>query len=252
VKKLRIIAGLVLALFIGGGAGAAGNRTRVSLGADYDLDSGTYVYPITTGESDMVLSGPRQRRVPVQTVGSSTTVAAATATTAPFQGIVVGDEVYFNVQGVAGAGLGGTQTSRVITAKASDDSVTVDTAIDLSTAQNFSWRRFAAAGTAADGWVPMAGFDAATFIWQMKQSDGASIDVKVECRMFSSPATDVVQIVTTNVTAYGCPGTGCQKQDLNPSFFDQCRLGFKINTDTSDAGAAVEKISAQFVGVAEP
>lgn len=240
-KLLGVLFALLLALPSWGDK----SRVRVSLGSDYDLDSGSYIYISTSGEQGKVLAEARRVPIKVKTVGSSTTVAAATASTNPFLGVVVGDELYFNMAGL--------EVSRYITAKASDDSVTVDTAIDLTTddttGETFSWRKFAAGSAATDGWVPMAGFDTATFLVQLKQSDGGSIDVRIECENTMGPATSqVLPFAVENHTAYGCPAECDSYTIAAASQYDRCRLGMKINTDSSDAGANIEKISAQFVG----
>lgn len=253
-KVFALLLGLLGAAFALG-QGVDDARVKVPLCGDYDLDSASYIYVATTGESDLVLSGPRKRAVLIQTSGSSASVTATTATTAPFQGIATGatggggDFLFFNI--------GGLTTQRVITARADADNVTVDTAIDLSTATRFSWRRLTSGTAATDGWVPMTGFNTASFAWQIKQSDGGSIDVKVECEPISSAegtSSSQQQVYTKNVVApYGCPsaaGSGaCDTLIIGaPGMFDRCRLGFKINTDSSDAGANLEKISASFTG----
>jgi hypothetical protein len=255
-KKLATLLLGLMGAVLAFGQGTDDQRIKVPLCGDYDLDSASYIFVATTGQGDLVLSGPRTRAVKITTVGSSTTVSAATATQAPFQGIIAGatggggDFLYWNIAGLT--------TARVITAKADNDNVTVDTAIDLSAnAQTFSWRRLTSGTTTADGWVPLAGFNTAAFAWLIKQSDATSIDVKVECEPLSStegPTGSQTQVYTKNVVApYGCPsaaGSGaCDSLIIgSPGMFDRCRLGFKINTDGSDAGANLEKITATFTG----
>lgn len=248
---LAVLASAAPALAQSGGA-----RVRVSLASDYDLDSATYVYPVTTGMAG-VLSGPRRRvGINVQTSGSSTTISATTAGTKPFLGMVAGDELYFNFSGRNPlAGGGASEYGYVIVTRTDDDNVVVNEAVDITTAQGFSWRQFSVLGTAAAGWVPVAGFDVASFAWQIKQSDATSIDVIVECQDTATSASYSWAVQVKNYTVYTCavPTTGgCDTWTASPATYDRCRLGFKINTDTSDAGANLEKISAQFVGKTLP
>lgn len=251
-----------------------GGRFTVPLAADYDLDSTSYIFLRTVGESGLPFGRAITRGVKVKTVGASTSIAAVTASSAPFAINSApptgggGDILLFDLKGqpdaATPANIQGTTriVSRAILTKPDNDNVTVDTAINLSNEATFFTRLFQSGTTTSDGWIEVADLSASTFAWQIKQSDGASVDVTVECEPFSStdnPAASRIQVFTKNVTVYGCPSiaadTACGSFTLQPSSitaplgFDRCRLGFKITTDTSDVGAALEKISAQFIGL---
>lgn len=271
-KRILAVFAVLIALCwlpkVARGVESPAGRIIVPLAADYDLDSvGTYIYLRTVGESGNPLGNPLTRNVRVKTTGSQSTVVASTASTAPFALNSApptgggGDILYFDLKGqpdaAAPANIQGTKlVSRTLLTRPDTDTVTIDTAIDLTNGTTFFTRLFKTGTTATDGWIPVAGFATAEFSWQMKQSDASSIDVKVECESFN--ATDNTystqnQIYTKNVTVYGCPsGTGvgaCDTFIFQGNLFDRCRLGFKAGSDASDAGANLEKISAQFAGM---
>lgn len=232
-------------------------RRGVALAADFNLNNaGSFVYPSYTGRLDQLLGPARGEEVRgkrLKTVGSSTTVSAFTAGTAPFALLAVGDILVFSTSGVTPAGTVdatiGLQTFRQITAKADSDNVTVDAAIDLSTGTGFGFAWYkAASGTAAtDGWVPVTGYDEVHFCWQITQSDGASIDVKVEGEDVTARSSPVPMFAKNYTATYGCAAATptCDCFTIIPNGYDRIRLGFRINTDASDAGANIEKISAQ-------
>lgn len=126
----------------------------VTLYYQYDLDSTT------------AISGSYSPKSPIQTrittSGSSTTVTALTATTAPFNLIAVNDLIIVNLQGSTVGSS--TVTTRRVTAKASADSITVDTAINIpATGRTFEYQKFTAATGATSGWVPLEGSN----LWQV-------------------------------------------------------------------------------------
>lgn len=251
----------ILALLaVAGAAAPPVGRIVIPLAADYDLDNaGSYVYIRTVGEAMNPLGQAKARPVSVKTSGASTSITASSAGTNPFLFNPApptgggGDILFFKFVAQPGTGANTNERteSRVILTRADADNVTVDTNIDITGGTTFSYRSLQAGTGATDGWIPVNGFSLVTFAWQIKQSDGTSIDVKVECEDFTSefnPHSSQNQAFTKNYTAYGCPANACESFTLYPVNKDRCRLAFKINTDTSDAGGNLEKISAQFVG----
>lgn len=231
---------LLLALLAAAGAHAQDDtRVRVSLASDYDLDSASYIYLTTKGQLGKVLNGPVQRSAKACSSGSSTTVTACTANDQPFLALAVGDEVYFVISGVV--------EGRRIDTWTDADNIVVDSNIDLTDGYSTNFRKAAAGTGATDGWIPTAGFSEIAFEWQIEQSDGGSVDVRVEGQNLT-PSSSTEQLFTKNYTAYGCPASSCDAFRLSGPLPDQVRIGFKINTDSSDAGGALEKISVQFIG----
>lgn len=210
----------------------------------YDLDSTTYIYPVL---SQGIFPGPGR----AVTVGSSTTVTASTnpASAAPFQPIGVGSVLYFGDP---------ASSIRTVTAKASDTSITVDTAIDLSTnstaGYGFAYQTLTTGATATDGWFRLGSPNISSAIQiqidQLNVTGG--IDVRVECRLAGG---DPVSAFYRNVTTAGIGGgtgtsdTGRIVYEILPHF-RECRLGLKIGgaDDGNDLTTNAESISAWVTG----
>lgn len=234
------------------------NVQRVYLLFQYDLDSTTAVSGSYVGPSSILTK--------ISTSGSSTTVAAVTSTSAPFNLVSVGDLIQFNLTSPGAAGSA-VVTTRRVTAKASADSITVDTAVNIPTAGvTFSYYKFTAGAGA--GWVALGenatGFEIYTQLDQLNVGAN-SIGFKIEGRY-----TDAANVVTafniwpgTNSSTAKCEsGTFssgfCNYTAVNtvPPFASmglthpsQVRLVTKINTadDGGDTGADAESITAILV-----
>lgn len=188
---------------------------------NYDLTSTSYIYCTYTGKNGDPWgdAGGIPSPANVKTTGSSTTVDALTASTNPFAQVAVGDLLIFR--------YGGTNYQRRVTARASADQLTVDTAIDLGTAGvPFEFYRAACGTTASDGWLDVNLFYNLTFVRTITTINATSIDSQVECRQNLNPTAAVI-IDTKNATA-----TGAYAVTLYAGAWDACRLGMKINTDT--------------------
>lgn len=133
MKKL-LIGALALALATTGGAQGELHSQRI-LFALYDLDSTS---DISCSFADEVTTGGR-----ATTSGSSTTTTSVNSS-AVFGSIAVGDVIW--------ATVGGVRTGRVVTARASADSATVDTAWTLPAA-GVTLRYQKATCGASSGWV---------------------------------------------------------------------------------------------------
>lgn len=227
-------------------APAAETIISVPLVAGYDLDSTTLIYCTSVGEGGLVLAAPRLAKHKVKTSGSSTTVTSNTASAGAFEFVAVGDLLWFprteSVPVAAGAAVGAW---RYVTARASADSITVDTAIDLSAGYGFGWRTPTCGTAATSGQVPVSGFDAINFVGQIDQiSVTGGITYQVECRAEGPAATWVTIIGPTNKTAVWAGGNVAYEP------WAWCRIGWKIGTadDGTDTGADAEKIAAYFTG----
>lgn len=140
----------------------------------WDLDSASDIACTST---------PVNPTARIKTTGSTTTTDALTATRLPFILASVGDILYANVVGTSSL-TPGPKTGRVITAKASGDQVTVDTAWNLgTTGQGFElWKIVCAANTNSTNWTNVKGNDmtqAYMSIDQMVVTSGG-IAVKLE------------------------------------------------------------------------
>jgi hypothetical protein len=207
---------------------------------NWDLDATTYTYPLTSP----AIMGPGQRAV---TSGASTTVTNCALCTAPFAGVAVGDVIIFFVND--------TQVYRYVTAKASDISITVDTAIDLSTngtvGYSFVYRTVTIGTGATNGWFQVGGGGISSAVtYQIDQLNATGgVDVRIECRMSSSASglSAPISVFERNVTTAGigtAASTGRTTVEILPHFTD-CRVGMKFGSadDGTDTGAAAEVIN---------
>lgn len=229
---------------------------KATLFYQFDVDSGTVTYPLLNGTNNSPFGGDIPGGAPISTVASNTTVTATTALTVPFASLAVGDVLIVRI------GPDAAPSIRIITAKASGDSVTVNTAIDLSAAAagySFTWRQSVGGTAATSGWFDVSNVADATITVQYDQGDLDSLGVRWECRQTS---------LDTQPT-YVHPGAGgsCGPGSSSGGFctfptagagitlavviagkWDSCRVGVRFTTnDTSDAGAAVEKVTATII-----
>ena len=201
------------------------SRTDRNIVAKYQLDSASYIYCMTGPTNP----GPGR----VKTSGSSATVTAVAGLDDPFTNVAVGDELIF------GSGIG---TERVVTARASATSITVDSAVNLDTASGFEFTyAHPACGTGvADGWfIPGPGKHTITIVYRQGDLTGG-LDFDLETRARSTIGS-AVQILTGNIPATTAlvNGTTFVLGETTNSF----RVGLRYNTaDASDAGANAEQI----------
>lgn len=150
----------------------------------------------------------------IKTTGSSTTVDEAVASTDPFAQISVGDMIVVQI--------GSTVYRRAVTAKASAAQITVDTAITL-TGNAWSWYKQVCGTGAEDGWFDASAAYQINVITDVATINATSIDVSVECRANGSVATVGTRAITT---------TGVYSDILLAVVWDDCRVGYKLTTDT--------------------
>jgi hypothetical protein len=202
----------------------------------------------------------------VATSGSSTTVSAVVAGSGPFAPVVApgaGSQDW--VAFVAPAQPVATEAFRIVAAKASNDQITVNSAIDLSAGYDayLGLQRGGAAVT--DGWLDLSGWRAVAFTVQYAQGDlTGGLDWRLECKGGLSAA--IVEPVyptegnddcgTDGVTASGycrfatAPASFTVGIDFTQLPFGYCRVGTKVATaDPSDAGANLEQVNVTIRGV---
>jgi hypothetical protein len=246
LRALRALLAAATAAVAFGGAAASGQALlRLPLMSDLDVDTvGTYTYCVTTGVGDDAAAPARNVKIPITTAGLSTTVSAVTGGTVPFANLSVGDDLEI-------PGTGGAVSLRYVEAKASGDSITVGaSAIDLSAVpDSFSWRKRACGSAAGSGWFSVAQFQNFSVSIQVDQGDATSVDVALECEVLgASSAPNPVWEANYLLANYGRASRTMKTIDNSVDFFDRCRVGFKLASDASDVGVAVEKISAYVRG----
>lgn len=196
------------------------------LASVWDADSGTLTYCNTLGVARN-LAG-RNKTAPnssvLSTSGSSTTV---TATRDGFANVAVGDPLWINDDGV--------QLQRVVTARASATSITVNAAVDI-TGASWEYRTLTCGTTDTSGAVPVSGYNHLTFQVILAQENSTSTDYEVECRLYGpGTAWTVLSPIVNDTGVFN----DVVATDLG---FDECRVGVRVNTDDGgDTGVNAEQ-----------
>jgi hypothetical protein len=178
----------------------------------------------------------------------ATTTVTSVASNGAFTDLVVDDLILIQIPPSANPNPDQppTQALRRITARASADSITVNANVTIPTAgAQFSWWKISAGTTAESGWFPMSPQE--TIFIDITQMDATSIDYKAECRyrFWDFVTTPIIVAGPTNVTAAGNGRVVIEGGDR----YDQCRVGFKINTDDgADTTTHAEKITVAIYG----
>lgn len=216
---------------------------------DVDSDSTTYCVELGIGNNPWGAAKPGGGLI--ESSGSSATWTAVTAGALPFANIAVGDVIYAYPPG------GGTPTTRLVTAKADGDGITVQTAADISAGAGYTFTfRTKTCGTAiTDGWIDVSAYSDLTAVLQYDQGDLATgLEARVECKQNSDNTVAVpLYPVEGNL---GC-GTGTEVSgyclfatapaslafDITGRW-DACRIGVRRSgADTSDATTNLESVT---------
>jgi hypothetical protein len=220
----------------------------------YDLDSTSFIYCVATGKNGSPWDSPRDGSAFITTSGSSTTVTELVTDSLPFALLSVGDIIELQNDDD-----GNTPAIRVITAKASGASITVNTAIDISTAgKPFRWRKVSCGTTATSGWIDVGGFLYKKITVHLNQMNATSIDIRWEGRDLSLDTNPEYIYPGSNTATGTCPGGTSSSGACNYTAagiatrtavevdvpYDSVRVGMKVNTDDGgDTGANAEEIS---------
>lgn len=204
--------------------------------AAYDLSSTSYTYPL--------LGNPVNGSANIKTSGSSATVTAASGT--PFANVAVGDEITVQTST-------STRVTRAVTARASETSITVSSAADLSgnstTGFPFTFRPLSDGTGATQGWIKVSQYNEKNFIVEVNTIAATSITIRIECKSSGDMASPTQ--IYPPVGGTGQCGTGvvttagitarCSVVSYEP--WDQCRVGYIIDTD-----GGAQSITTGFTG----
>lgn len=210
----------------------------------YDVASTSYIYTSYLGQNGSQYGAPIAGAGNIKTTGSSTTVVSNTASAAALLPLSVGDLVLFTLP--ANAGLG-TKTAVNVTAKASNDSMTVSTAVDLTGGVSYTYLRASRGTGATIGWLNVAGDAKKTFSWTIATINATSIEVQIQCidDYLNAPAITVYPPVPSQTdTCYTGSFTAaktCKFVMYEP--YAACRFGLKV---TTDGGA--QSVTAGYLG----
>jgi hypothetical protein len=218
----------------------------------WDLTGTSYTFPryCTFPHVASVMTCPGAGVAPIDGNGVSkkATTASASSTTVTsqntngvFANVGVGDLIIFNQPPIilSTGAIGGPQM-RVVTAAASSDSITVDTAITIDTpGVSFRWWKFNQGAGAEDGWIAFPPHGNLTVNFPVDTLNATSLDYQVQCRACINDRclSPWVAAGPTNIVA----ATPSQRVSIVNEAWNQCRVGMKLNTDTG-----VQSISIAF------
>jgi len=238
-----LVRSLLALLLMAALAHAQQAQTSGYLALDYDLDSATFVYPRLTGANGTPWGGPIGGPNRVKTAGSSTTISAETAGNAPFRDVAVNDVLVITI--------GNAVNVRVVLTHPDNDTVTVNTVIDIVTPVGFGYFK-SGTGTGADaGWFDVSGNYSISVSPQYDAGDLAGgLDLRVECmpQGINAQPQQAYPDNSAGATNRNFP-TASVGYEARATFsvivaeasLARCRVGIKAGT--SDADGTIERIS---------
>jgi len=253
MKRLALA---ILALVLSTSAAAQEDRTARWM-TKYDLDANTFTYCVVLGKDGSPWGAPIAGPALIETSGSSTTVTAVTASSGPFTELAVKDIIMVKPSPASEA-----WNVVTITAKASDDSITVDTAVDWSAGSGFSFQYLkTSCGTDANsGWIDVSGFVFKTMLMEWNQGDLDALQARWECRASAIGSQPVViypgesdgcggGTLASGVCEFATAGETARLGIGDEFPWLECRIGVRYKTtDTADTGSNLESITASVTG----
>lgn len=255
-KLLMVLAGILLTV----SPALAQQPETAPIAYAYDLDAATPIYPKITGRNGDPFGGSIPGAGKIKTTGSSVNVTEVTVGTNPFTDLEVGDPIIVRR-------IDGTIDRRIIVTRTDAANVVLDTAVDWSAPGfNFSWYNTSFGAAATDGWVDTSRFSGGVkFTIQYEQGDFATgFQYWVECEtegldpkpnlVFPGETTDCGPggTLVTNTCQIATAGATTSRMAVVISADEntgKCRVGIQRNgADTSDAGAALERVSISVTG----
>lgn len=228
-----------------------------SFAIEYDVDSTTETYCRVLGEAG-AWSGSIPGRGLIETSGSSTTVTGVNAADDVFIDVGVGDILLVrDVQG--------NTTRRVVTAKASADSITINTAVNWSAQVVWRWLNVECGTGANDGWIDLPRhLAAANSGWGIDIQYNAGdltggLAARVECRTAGVAAQPVVVYpgegdgcgvggtLSGNECQFATAGIDSRLVVVNDfNVYGACRVA--LSAVTSDSDGTVEQVTVTLIG----
>ncbi len=209
----------------------------------FDVDSTTYTCVQLcpgVGTGGCVAPGPgTEVAKKATTSGVAATTVTSVDTDSPFAGINVGDVVLLD--GVIDAtDLRRTgQAVRLVSGKASDNSITVDASVLIPTAgSNFRWWRTVTGTAATSGWFPWPPAGDATLTISADQvSATGGVDYKIEGRQCSNDyCTTAISLQSGN---FATGAAGAARLSADKELQDQVRVCLKIGTSDADDNVVI-------------
>jgi len=193
----------------------------VPLMSGYNLTSNSYIFCYTTGKNSAVRGDWQPAVEKIVTSGSSTTTTSNTASAAALVGLAAGDEIMVYQSG--------KPVRRYLTAAASSDSVTVNSAWDLTGGYPYFFRHRTCSTTATAGWTKVS--DLLSFSYEVKINtfNATAIDTVVQCR--AEDADGTVNTAYTQHYTSTAADTYIFSQQIG-AYADECRFGLKVTAAT--------------------
>lgn len=249
-RVLALTLALVLALPL------VGSTQNVQQAANftykYDVDSATLTYCRMEGQGGDPFGGSKLGPGTIKTTGASTSVTTNVAAAGPFIDVAVGD-----VLAVLRTATNTTDYA-VVTVKTDDNNITVDASVDWTGGVSWRYWKTRCGTTASDGWIDVGGYSNVLLTVQYEQGDLDGLRVRWECRANGIGAGPVIvypgessdcglggtlSVDRCNFAAAGL--TARLAAQITGNTFGACRIGLAFAaTDTSDAGANLEQVTA--------
>ena len=256
---MRWITALVAAMLFAVPGYTADKQANFAFG--FDVASLTLTYCVTTGKNGDPYDNDGFK---FSASDFDISIAAGTVTdtgaNGSFAAVAIGDTFILNSRD------GDTSNTPVvpqvdtwITAKASDDSITVADTVATATYRAYSYKKLACGTGAENGWISVTAFDKLSVQLSVyyEAGDLGGLDVVWECResargalavqVYPGPSSDCgFGTLNTNVCTFATPGDAFTRQIGVPQFAE-CRIGLAFRT--SDAGVR-EDVHATLSGTA--
>lgn len=226
----------------------------------YDLDDAALTYCRMTGSNADPYGSARTVNKLIETSGSSTTVTAVTSGALPFADLGVDDVIFVRTSTT-------NVDMRVIAAKASGDSITIDTAVDWSAGDGFqfSWYDTTCGTGATDGWIDVSGLSedkvitiswdqgdlVVGLLWQIECMT-SGLDPKAN-KVYPGEGADCGGGTLTSgqclIAVADMNSTAARVAVQIPEFEGSCRVGIlRSGNDTADTTTLREQISISLRG----
>jgi hypothetical protein len=257
----RLVVGLLSGLALAIPLLFAEQQAPASAMIRYDVDSTTLTYCRAEGTSASVIGSPIAGPARVKTTGSSTTVESNTALSSALAPVVARDILFVRPPSSFGD-VFAAGWAAVVTVKTDANTVTVDPAVGWNATGGYAYTylKTVCGTTVNDGWVDVAGATKASITIQYDQGDLDALAWRFECKQ-NTPGSSPIVVYPSEGDDCGIAGTlvsgFCEFATAGPTAnltweefgaWGSCRIGFKYKTtDTSDAGAALERVTGTVV-----
>jgi hypothetical protein len=177
----------------------------------------------------------------ITTSGSSSTTVTSVSTDGPFTYVAVGDLLMIPVSGRV--------YERIVTARASANSITINSAINIpATGTAFGYKKaFFSTDPGDNLFIPVGSLDAGSFVWSVNaNANTGGVVSSVECAIETAAGWSPIVEIDTDTVASGSTGNVVSSQDFRLTPYTHCRFGLSFGTN-DDADAADEDIDVAFV-----